>query len=210
MKIRLLKSQDSKVLEEYLAPHKAECMFICSNLKAAGIDYKGADFEGEYFGSFNTNDQLQGVIVHYWNGNLMLHAKDQGVLEKLILYFKKNISRPIAGILGPNLQAEHVINKLGLSQSDYGINSNEGLYEINLEALNNLNMQSNMKVVPAQDVPKSILIEWMKSYGVKSIHAESRQSSLRFYLKNGYCNMPFNDPENHESDPNDVPVGKVL
>lgn len=51
---------------------------------------------------------------------------------------------------------------------------------------------------------------WLKSLGVKSIHAESRQSSLRFYLKNGYTNMPFDDPENHESDPNDVPVGKLL
>ena len=56
----------------------------------------------------------------------------------------------------------------------------------------------------------ALIEKWLKSFGVKSIHAESRQSSLRFYLKNGYCSMPFNDPENHESDPNDVPVGKVL
>lgn len=42
--IRLLKLQDKKVLEEYLEPHKSETMFICSNLKAAGIEYKGADF----------------------------------------------------------------------------------------------------------------------------------------------------------------------
>ena len=56
----------------------------------------------------------------------------------------------------------------------------------------------------------ALIERWLKSLGVKSIHAESRQSSLRFYLKNGYTNMPFDDPENHESDPNDVPVGKVL
>ncbi len=56
-----------------------------------------------------------------------------------------------------------------------------------------------------------VLIEkWLKSLGVKSIHAESRQSSLNFYLKNSYADMPFDDPEGHESDPNDVPVGKVL
>ena len=169
MNIRLLKSQDTQVLEEYLAPHKAECMFICSNLKAAGIEYSGSDFEGEYFGYFNTNDQLQGVIVHYWNGNLMMHAKDHGVLEKLILHLKKNTSRPVAGILGPNIQAEHVIKKLGLSGGKFGINSNEGLYEINLEALNELNIPSNMKVVPAQDVPKSILTLWMKSYDIEAL-----------------------------------------
>lgn len=56
----------------------------------------------------------------------------------------------------------------------------------------------------------ALIEKWLKSLGVKSLHAESRQSSLRFYLKNGYTEVPFNDPENHESDPNDVPVGKVL
>jgi hypothetical protein len=56
------------------------------------------------------------------------------------LHLKKNISRPIAGILGPNIQAEHVINKLGLSGGKFGINSNEGLYEINLEALNEISV----------------------------------------------------------------------
>lgn len=56
----------------------------------------------------------------------------------------------------------------------------------------------------------TLIEKWLKSLGVKSIHAESRQSSLRFYLKNGYTEVPFNDPENHESDPNDVPMGKVL
>ena len=53
------------MLEEYLAPHKAESMFICSNLKTAGIEYGGSDFEGEYFDSFDTNDQLRGMIVHF-------------------------------------------------------------------------------------------------------------------------------------------------
>jgi predicted GNAT family acetyltransferase len=171
MNIRLLKSQDTQVLEEYLAPHKAECMFICSNLKATGIEYGGSDFEGEYFGYFDINDQLQGVIVHYWNGNVMMHSKDHDVLEKLILHLKKNISRPIAGILGPNIQAEHVIKKLGLSGLSFGINSNEGLYEINLEALNELSMPSNMRVVSAQDVTKNILIEWMKSYDIEALGA---------------------------------------
>ena len=56
----------------------------------------------------------------------------------------------------------------------------------------------------------ALIEKWLKSLGITSIHAESRQSSLRFYLKNGYCSMPFDDPEGHKSDPNDVPVGKLL
>jgi hypothetical protein len=96
MNIRLLKNQDIQVLEGYLAPQKAECMFIYSNLKAADIDYSGSDFEGEYFGYFDTHDELQGVIVHYWSGNVMMHARDHDVLENLISHLKKNMSRPIA------------------------------------------------------------------------------------------------------------------
>lgn len=52
--------------------------------------------------------------------------------------------------------------------------------------------------------------KWLKNLGVKSVHAESRSSSLGFYLKNGYAKMPFNDQDGYESDPEDIPVGKVL
>jgi GrpB-like predicted nucleotidyltransferase (UPF0157 family)/GNAT superfamily N-acetyltransferase len=56
-----------------------------------------------------------------------------------------------------------------------------------------------------------MLIEkWLKSLSVKSIHAESRKESLRFYLKNGYAEMPFNDPDGYKSDASDIGVGKVL
>jgi GNAT superfamily N-acetyltransferase len=52
--------------------------------------------------------------------------------------------------------------------------------------------------------------KWLKTLGIKSIHTESRKSSLGFYLKNGYIDMPFDDPEGHESHPDDIPLGKVL
>lgn len=56
-----------------------------------------------------------------------------------------------------------------------------------------------------------LLIEQsLKVLGIKSIHAKSRQTSLRFYTKNGYKKMPFDDPEDHESDPSDIPIGKTL
>ncbi len=56
----------------------------------------------------------------------------------------------------------------------------------------------------------ALIEKWLKSLDVKSIHAESRRTSLRFYLKNNYTEMPFNDPEDYESDPHDIPVGKIL
>lgn len=56
----------------------------------------------------------------------------------------------------------------------------------------------------------TLIEEWLNAMGFKSIHAESRKSSLKFYLKNGYTEMPFNDPEGYASDPDDVAVGKTL
>jgi hypothetical protein len=163
MNIRLLKNQDTQLLEEYLAPHKAQCMFICSNLKAAGIDYKGADFEGEYFGYVDKHDghleRLLGLIVHYWNGNVMMHTESHDVLEKLILHLKKNISRPVAGILGPNNQVEHVINNLGVAHVSFSLNSNEKLYAMNMVDINEPHLTHELTVVMAKDVSYDELIQ---------------------------------------------------
>ena len=43
MTIKLLTSSDTAKLEEFLAPHQSSSMFICSNLKKGGIEYKGGD-----------------------------------------------------------------------------------------------------------------------------------------------------------------------
>ncbi|WP_339040760.1 GNAT family N-acetyltransferase [Candidatus Lariskella endosymbiont of Hedychridium roseum] len=52
--------------------------------------------------------------------------------------------------------------------------------------------------------------KWLRSLGIKSIHAESRESSLKFYLKNGYTKMPFDYPEGKKSDIDDIQIGKIL
>lgn len=176
MKIRLLKNQDLNILEKYLAPHKVNCMFICSNLKAAGIDYNGNDFEGEYFGYFdqqNTSEtKLLGVIVHYWNGNIMMHSENEIILERLITHLAKNISktnRPIRGILGPDSQAEFTIQKLDLANNLFNINSNEGLYELKLTEIKKPELPETAKIVSARDIKKDILIDWMKNYDIEAL-----------------------------------------
>jgi hypothetical protein len=50
----------------------------------------------------------------------------------------------------------------------------------------------------------------LKNFDLKGIHIEPRQSSLRFFLKKSHTNRPFDDPENHESDQNDVPVANIM
>ncbi|WP_035892672.1 GNAT family N-acetyltransferase [Legionella oakridgensis] len=52
--------------------------------------------------------------------------------------------------------------------------------------------------------------QWLKSQGNHSLHVESSPDALKFYRKNGYIDMPFDDPDGYESDARDTAVGKVL
>jgi GrpB-like predicted nucleotidyltransferase (UPF0157 family)/GNAT superfamily N-acetyltransferase len=56
----------------------------------------------------------------------------------------------------------------------------------------------------------ALMEKWLQASGISSLHADSRASSLRFYQKQGYSEMPINDPEGYESDPSDIAVGKML
>lgn len=55
-----------------------------------------------------------------------------------------------------------------------------------------------------------LLEKWLKSRDYKIIQTESSPAALQFYKKHGYTNMPFNDPDEHESHPQDIPLGKIL
>ena len=184
MTARLLTNQDARVLGDYLSGYKTECMFILSNLAAAGVDYKGAAFQGEYFGFFHNeadeageNHQLSGVIVHYWNGNVMMCVSNKKILESLAHCLINNISRPIAGILGPNSQAEYVIEKLGLTEVTFNINSNESLYELNFEAFKKPDLPTGFDVVRTQDVPREILLKWMQAYDAEALGVSTNNDS---------------------------------
>lgn len=52
--------------------------------------------------------------------------------------------------------------------------------------------------------------QWLKIQGIKSIHDEARPDALSFYRKNGYSDMPFDDPSGEPPSPHDISVGKKL
>jgi len=55
-----------------------------------------------------------------------------------------------------------------------------------------------------------LIEKWLKSTGVKTIHADSNKQALSFYKHHEYREMPLNDPDGYESDPEDISVGKSL
>jgi GNAT superfamily N-acetyltransferase len=55
-----------------------------------------------------------------------------------------------------------------------------------------------------------LIEEWLKNQKYKNIHVESSPGALSFYKRNGYSDMPFNDPDGYETDAADAPMGKLL
>lgn len=52
--------------------------------------------------------------------------------------------------------------------------------------------------------------QWLKQQGIKAVYADSRLESHPFYLKQGYAQMYFDDPDVPERDSNDIPMGKLI
>lgn len=51
---------------------------------------------------------------------------------------------------------------------------------------------------------------WLKRQGIKSLHDEARPNIVSFYRKNGYIEMPFEDPSGEPPSPHDIAMGKNL
>lgn len=52
--------------------------------------------------------------------------------------------------------------------------------------------------------------QWLKTQNIISIHDEARADSVNFYKKNGYEEMPFEDPTGEPPSIYDIAVGKIL
>lgn len=50
--------------------------------------------------------------------------------------------------------------------------------------------------------------QWLKKQGIKSIHDEARPDAVVFYRKNGYTEMPFDDPSGEPPSPHDIAMGR--
>lgn len=177
MSIRKLKNSDAEKLELFLSGHAETSMFLRSNMKRVGLEYQDNDFHGDYFGAFDENGDVTGVLAQYWNGNIMMQAPDRDVLIALINVFKEAVSRPIAGILGADDQASFLMDQLSLPDEGFAMNASDGLYALNLETLklpDNFDF-SNVQMVQATSEYKDVLKKWTKAYDIEALGAEDNE-----------------------------------
>lgn len=183
MSIRLLNSSDYHALTSFLALHAETSMFLLSNIERGGLEYKGEVYQGQYWGSFDPRKNITGVLVHYWNNNLMLQTPNLICLGELTDHFKNNISRPVAGILGDNLQAQQLIYKLELHDAEYNINSNDHLYGLNLKHWNPPDQKVEHHIMNADLLPSDILFHWIKDYEIEALNNSPQEHNFNNYIE---------------------------
>lgn len=173
-----LSLQDESKLELFLNLYPETSMFLRSNLRNSGIEYKSdSPYHGEYFAYCNSLGEIQGIIAHYWNGNIMMQCPDLSALKELFHYFKFHCSRPICGILGDEIQAKIVIDMLEIHSSSFALNATDGLYQLILSEMIVPNSVYQLK--KARYCAPDILKKWLTDYHIEALGADlSNPSSV--------------------------------
>lgn len=171
-----LKPEDQDDLEYFLNHYPETSMFMRSNLRAAGLTYSGKNFEGEYIG-YKT-DTLEGVIVHYWNGNVMMQAPDKNVLQALCEQFIKQCTRPVAGVLGDDHQAQFVIHTLDLNNEYFAVNYSEKLYQLKISNMSIPVIPADATLLEARKCDESVLYSWFEGYYIEALGADPKNKNF--------------------------------
>jgi len=169
--LRLLRPGDELALEAFLARHAAGSMFLRANLRSAGLDDRGAVYQGTYAAAL-AGGAVVGVAAHYWNHMLVLQAPD-GV-ERVAAAAVQASGRKVAGILGPLAQARAARQALGFAERATTTDSGEVLFRLALDRL----------VVPAAlakgavrfrraaAAEHGLLAEWRMAYAQETFRRE--------------------------------------
>ena len=131
--IRILQPGDEARLEQYLLPQIESSMFLVGNMRAVGLKDNGNRFEGTYAAAFE-GERIIGVVAHSWRGGLILQAPLE-LLDSLWQTAVAASQRPIEGVIGPNEQAQAVLNALKITPQTTKMDEPEKLYRLHLADL---------------------------------------------------------------------------
>lgn len=170
--IECLRSEHSEALEQFLTTHPASSMFIYSNMQRVGLDYTGDTYSGEYFAVRCADSQkIQGLLVHCWNGMLLMQCPELTQLAALCRHFSDNCTRTVAGVIGLADQAKCCIDTLALNDADYNTHRDESLMSLQLDQLRLPNPSSASLTMKKPSEPYSQLLhEWLADYEIEALN----------------------------------------
>lgn len=180
---RLLTEADARELERFLALHRDSSMFLRSNLRNAGLTYRGAAGEAHYAGMFHSGD-LVGVVAHCWNGMMLLQAPEH--VPELARSLVQWSGRAVTGFSGPLAQVAQARSALNLDTAEATLDGAETLYALDLarlvipEVLTGGALQCRLP----QPEERELLCDWRHAYNVEALgspdSAATRQHAAAF------------------------------
>ncbi len=191
---RMLQPGDEAVLESFLLPQLESSMFLLSNMRQSGLIDGGERAHGAYAGAFEDN-QLVGVVAHFWNGNVIPQSPPQH-LDALWRLAVEQSGRPLKGMVGPGEQCFALLDALNVSPDAIHLAEREQLYTLALDALvvPHALAEGAVQVRRANADDMDLLAAWRADYSIEALGAadtsatrqQSRESIGR-QIMSGAC-----------------------
>ncbi|HKW53366.1 MAG TPA: GNAT family N-acetyltransferase [Stellaceae bacterium] len=171
MSLRILARGDEAALDSFLAAHADSSMFLRSNLRSAGIVYRGAPLEAVYVACFR-HGRLAGVAAHCWNGIVLIQAGAE--IDALMAALVDASERPVTGIVGPLAQVRAARSALGMSEVACQIDSTEELYALALDelAVPPALRDGKVRCRRPERAETPLLAEWRYAYSVEALNSQ--------------------------------------
>ncbi|MEQ9116121.1 MAG: GNAT family N-acetyltransferase [Rickettsiales bacterium] len=177
MHVTILDNNHREEVNHFLRKDTKFNMFMLSNIKKGGLEYKGKTYQAEYVGMFDSKFNLLGVLSHAWNGIILLQCNNLDYLETLTKYFIQNVKRKINGIIGADEQAEFLRSRLEFLNKEYHANRCEDLFSLKI---NNLikpktSLYKDVKLQPISDMDTKLLYKWCCEYEKEALNIRDKE-----------------------------------
>lgn len=203
MNVRLLDSSDESLLEAFLAEHRDTSMFLRSNLRQAGLNFRPEPLYALYVAAIRSG-QITGVVAHAWNGMILIQAPEEaGEIAKECVALS---GRPVSGFTGPLEQVKTARVALGLESTPATMESDEWLYTLDLSNL--IIPSALLHGITACRVPLEeeyeTLREWRFDYDVETLGSPASDETRR--RSTGYLDRQLAEGNVWVAVENDRPV----
>jgi GNAT superfamily N-acetyltransferase len=170
--IRLLNAADAASLDQFLATHCDTSMFLRSNSRRVGLEYRDEVYYATYVGVFR-DGELAGVAAHGWNGIVQLQAPggdDAGTLARACV---ETSGRKVTGLTGPVAQVRAARTALQMDDAMTTLDGDERLYALDLVNLRIPDALASGRItcrVPnASD--RDVVVAWRMAYDFEVLGA---------------------------------------
>jgi len=174
METRILGPGDEPAFERFLVPRTETSMFLRSNARAAGLEYRHAPYHGTYVARYD-GEEIVAVAAHSWNGIVMVQSPPEHIPE-VVRAAARASARKVTGFSGAWDQCVAARTALDLDETPTLKCSCEDLFSLSLEELvvpSELargDVRCRCMIDPTPD-EIDLLAGWRAEYGMETLGA---------------------------------------